>query len=735
MTSLFQGNDCKSAATAALLMTAAATGTALADTGQEANQTGTLTEIVVTAQKRAEKLSETPLSITAISSKTLEELGAIQFRDFAGTIPGLSFTTIGAGQTQVSIRGVTAGNDVSPTVGIYVDEVPYGSSTPFAAAAQLALDVALFDIDRVEVLRGPQGTLYGASTMGGVLKYVTVMPDTNTFGGSARAGVSTTKGGGISYDTAAAVNLPIASDKAALRLSGFYSHDGGYIDNLALGQDAVNQSKIYGGRADFLLLPVESLSVRLTGMTQDIFRNGSADADYGLTTGRSIDGDLDQRRVLAEPFNDSFRLISGTVKYDFGSAALTSISSYQSARSHAVTDYSALYVPELAGAGIDLGSVGLEKQTEVHKITQELRLAGSETYLDWLVGGFFTHESTDQFESLPAFDPSGAPFPLNLLTVQLPSTYKEFAGFATLTYHITSQWDVTGGLRDAHNSQTEQQIGSGILIGSLPQQDTSGSSITYLTDLKYHPTQNFMTYARFATGYRPGGPNLVSNGANGQPLASPTFNPDTLHSYEAGIKAGTPDRKLSVDASIYQINWNDVQIAAVRNNVGILANAPSARNKGGELTVTALPLPQFTVVGAVGITDAELHEDAPDLGGKKGDPLPNTPKFTGTLSGDYVFPLASYNAFAGATLRHVSERVASFNMNTSEPQYHLPEYTTTDVRTGLDIGDARAQLYVRNVFDSRGQLSADTTFTVTGGPAEVSLLQPRTIGISVSTRF
>ena len=158
-------------------------------TAQTSTNVSVLEEVVVTAQKFEQKLSETPLSVTAISARNLEVLGATQFRDFASTVPSLTFTTSGVGSTQVNLRGITTGNNISPTVGIYVDEVPYGSSTPFASGAQLALDVGLFDVSRIEILRGPQGTLYGASTMGGLLKYVSVLPDVSAFGATARAGV------------------------------------------------------------------------------------------------------------------------------------------------------------------------------------------------------------------------------------------------------------------------------------------------------------------------------------------------------------------------------------------------------------------------------------------------------------------------------------------------------------------------------------------------------------------
>ena len=710
-------------------------GAAATATAQTSTNVAALEEIVVTAQKFEQKLSETPLSVTAISARNLEALGATQFRDFANTVPSLTFTTSGVGSTQVNLRGITTGNNISPTVGIYVDEVPYGSSTPFASGAQLALDVGLFDVSRIEVLRGPQGTLYGASTMGGLLKYVSVVPDTTAFGATARAGVVSTSGGGVGYDAAAAVNAPLADDKAALRVSGFYTHDGGFIDNLASGREDVNEAEVYGGRADLLFKPADKLTLRVAAFAQDITRDGTAAADFGLATGEPIDGDLDQRRLRAEPFDQQFRLASGTLDYEFEGATLTSITSYQTVRSNATTDVSAFFVPALGAGGIVLGSVDVFKKNETDKFTQELRLAATGPRLDWTIGAFYTDEDSDQFQKLNASTPDGAVFPVNLLTVELPSTFEEYAGFGTLTWHATDKLDFTGGLRYAHNSQTFEQIGSGALVFSVPERDDSDSILTYLATIRYRASDNLMSYVRYATGYRPGGPNIVVNDLNGQPLASPTFGADELRSYEAGIKTTTSDGSFGVDAAVYFIKWDDLQINAVRNGLGVVANAAAAESKGAELTLTWVPVPQLALVGAFAYIDAELSEDAPDLGGLEGDRLPDTPDFTGSLAADYSFELGGREAFLGTTVRHVTDRVSSYDASAGVPQYELPEYQTVDFRTGIQLGAARLQLYLKNAFDERGQLSATTGFSALGGPAWVSLVQPRTIGLNFITQF
>lgn len=698
----------------------------------DATQVG---DIIVTAQKREERAGETPLSLSVLTSETLQAAGATQLADFAATVPGLSFTSNGVGQGQVNLRGVTTGLNVGSTVGIYVDEVPYGSSTPFAGAAQLALDVGLFDLDRVEVLRGPQGTLYGASTMGGLLKYVTKAPDPTRFDGGLRAGVSATAHGGVGYDLAGAMNAPFADDTAAVRLNGFYTHDGGFVDNGLSGAEDANQSEVYGGRVDAVFSPTDALSIRLTGFAQEIEREGSGSVDFVGATGRPVDGEYDQRR-FAEPFTQSFRLASAVVDYDFGPAQLTSITSYQTSDVDYVTDVSALYVPLLGSFGLALGSTPLVKEVDTDKFTQEARLAGRIGAFDWIVGGFYTREESFQLQTLPATDPTGAPFPVDLLTAELPSLYEETAVFGTLTWHVTDRLDLSGGLRYATNDQTYEQNASGLLGGPAPKRSSSENVTTYLANARYRLTDRSIGYLRYATGYRPGGPNMVLNDpVTGDPLAPPTFDADSLESYEAGYKARTADGRFSVDAGVYYIDWQDLQIVALRNGVGVVANASSASIKGAELTVTAHPTSALSLAATVNLMDAELGADSPDLGGLKGDSLPDSPDVTVALSGDYGFSLGGYDADIGATVRYVADRVSSFDMSGGTPQHALPNYTTVDLRSGIDFNGVRAQLYVRNLFDEFGELSATTSFSVAGGPIQITPLRPRTVGLTLTKRF
>ncbi len=692
-----------------------------------------LQEIVVTAQKRAERLIDIPQAVSVLSADYLARIGAVRFRDFANTVPGLNFATRGNGAV-VSLRGVTTGGDISPTVGIYIDDVPYGSSTSFAAASPTALDVALFDLDRVEVLRGPQGTLYGAATMGGLVKYVSKRPDTGRLNGDAYAGISSTENGGVNYDVAAAVNAPLAADKLAIRASGYQSRDGGFIDNVAAGRKNVDRSNTYGGRVDLWYTPTDDLTVRVGAFLQNVARDGTLAADF-TRAGAPLIGDLDQRRLYPELFDQTFRLISGVVTYDLGPAAVTSISSYQTVRSRYSADGSPSYLPIFTNPPFNFpySAVGALEKSNVDKFTQEVRIASAGTHtIEWLLGGYYTREDADKTNTLPTLDLAGQPIANNLAFLFIPSRYEDLAGFADLTYRLTGKLDFTGGVRYVQNDQTVAQAGSGLLAQPRPKRSATDSVFTYLGNVRYHFSGNAIGYLRYATGYRPGGPNIVLNDAvTGLPLAQPTFDADRLSSYEVGFKAETPGRTFSIDIAAYSVDWADIQIAATRNNVGVRTNAGDARIRGAELALTAHPVRAFTMTGALAYIDAHLAEAFPDQRGLEGERLPNVPRFSASLNADYELSPGTLRPTVGATLRHVSDRMTSFNNSVTNPQYRLPAYTMLDLRSAVTLGTIGVQLYVHNLLDKRGQLSG----VAVAGVENVSIVQPRTIGIAATTHF
>jgi iron complex outermembrane recepter protein len=688
----------------------------------------TIETIMVTAQKRAERLIDAPQSVSVLSEDDLAKINAVQFRDFANTVPGLSFSTAGAGNTQVSLRGVTIGQDLGATVGIYVDDTQYGSSAVFALGPYLALDSGLFDIERIEVLRGPQGTLYGASTMGGLLKYVSKRPDMDQFTGNARAGMSWTESGDINYDLASVINLPLVSDKAALRASVYQSRDGGFINNIAVGREGANSSEIYGGRFDLLVTPTERLDIRLAGFMQNISRDGEGTADYAFSGAQPI-GALNQDRKFEEPFDQRFRLLSATIGYDFGPAALTSISTYQTVQSEFTWDVSAVYAPLLNSFGFGpYSAVGVPNVSETDKFSQEIRLVSSGGgAIEWTVGGFYTHEKSNLFEHFELRDLAGNPSPDVIFVYDAPTVFKEYAGFGDLTFRLTDKFDITAGIRYAHNEQEFTQHGDGVLGADVPLRTSSENVTTYLGSVRYYINDRATAYVRYATGYRPGGPNISTVAT-----VSPTFDSDGLKSYEAGVKAETADGRFGLDLAAYYINWENIQISVNINGFTGYDNAPGgATIRGAELALTSHPTSGLSLSAALAYQDPKLSEADANLGGRKDERLPNVPRFMGSFNADFAFSGGRAEPSIGATLRYVSERESSFDGSTSFPQYRLPEYTTVDLRAGLVFGKVDTQLYVRNLLDERGQQSL--LFAQFG--ARVAVLQPRTIGVSATVHF
>ncbi len=705
-------------------------------------QGGQVEEVVVTAQKRTERLIDAPQSVTVLSADTLASLGATQLRDFAATIPGLSFQTAGPGWTQISLRGVTAGFDVSPTVGIYVDDVPYGSTTSFARAGQLALDVAPYDLERIEVLRGPQGTLYGASTMGGLIKYVTKRPDTANFGGFGTLGISGTQRGGTNYNVVAGVNAPLSTDRVALRATGFQTHDDGYIDNVTLGRKDVNSSDVYGGRLDLLFTPSDNLSIRLNSFLQNTTTDGFPLSDRTLA-GAPVRGDLVQARPAEEAFKQRFRLVAGTVSYDFGAAELTSISSYQTVRTHFDVDLSPVFLAfaqSLAPGGVTLRSAVSDIDSSTDKFTQELRLSSkSGGVLEWILGAYYTDESSKDTSHFLTVDTSGQTVPNNILFNLQPSEQKEYAAFGDLTWRLTGKFDVTGGVRYAHTDTTFTQFQSGALGLNAPRVDTGDHIFTYLGNVRYRFTDRATGYLRYATSYRPGGPNFIlTDPATGRPLTEfATFDPDELKSYEIGFKADTADRRFGIDIGVYTIDWSNIQVTVSRSGLVFRDNATGgATSRGADLTFSARPTHALLVTGNFAYQDAFMKEANTVLRVAKGERLPNVPHFTTAWNADYQLGTGSLQPVIGATVRYVGDRTASYNASTSPPQYRLQSYTTVDLRLGLQLGSFNTQLYAHNLLDEYGEIPPRLSgVTPATGPYAVGIIQPRTIGLMISRDF
>ena len=685
-----------------------------------------LDQVIVTANRRREPAREVPMQVDTLSTEKLQQSGATTLSDYLANEPGIDVkTTGGAGNNAINIRGVSTGDQTISTVSTYVDDVAVGSSSAFAAGSASALDMALLDLNHIEVLRGPQGTLYGAGAMGGLLKYVTNEPDTFDFSGQVSLGASTMKGGAVSLTEAGIINVPLKEGVAGLRVSAFHERVGGSVDAIGpAARENVDGGDSKGARVSLLIEPSSRIKVRLTATGQDIRRDGTDYVDYDITTGQPTSGNGTRKIATPDPYSTRVGVVAADIEYDFGWARLNSITSVQTSRIGGLSDFSYVYGP-LVG----LPTVSFDNRYSVHKQTQEFRLTSKAgTEIEWLVGLYYNHETGENHQIFTG-ETTG-----DLLHAELPSKYREEAVYGDMTWNVSSRFSLTGGIRIAHNAQTFDQTGGGLLLGGGPDQTLSGSSSetskTYLATGKYALTPTSNVYVRIASGYRPGGPNF------GIPGAPATFKHDTLWSYEAGYKADLMDKSLSIQTAVYDIRWNQIQQYTAVEGLSIITNGGKAEIQGMEFSATYRPVSTLTLVGRIAYNDARLTEDAPGLGAD-GAPLPNNPRVSANLAANYTFDLASHPAYIGVSQRWVGNRGAGFAGNNGLPQYHLPKYNLTDLQAGVDLGRYQVGLSVRNVFNKHAQIGAETGLAAPdlGGPVQVTEAKPITFGVNVTAKF
>jgi outer membrane receptor protein involved in Fe transport len=704
--------------------------------------------IVITATKRPQVLLDVPQSVSVVSGGTLEAQHANTIQDYLKLVPGLQLDQSRPGEGRLILRGVNTGG-VASTVSVYVDETPFGSSSGLVNGGVLAGDFDTFDLNRIEVLRGPQGTLYGASSLSGVLRFVTNAPSTSGFEARARAGIEGVSDGALGYNADAVLNVPLGS-AVAVRVSGNYRKDGGFIDSIGTGGSQVTQNinsdRSYGGRASVLFRPSNAVSIRLSAIAQNIDANAPSIIEADPVTLRPLHG-LSQSEFVPQFSNLHYRIYNGTGTFDLGFANLTSSTSYETQKQHERIDFSFALTPAFGAPIIE------PQDTNLKKFTQELRLSSQTRLVDWLVGAYYTHEDGFIAQQLLGVQPfTGVPLPgFLLVTATVNSKYQESAGFADATIHFAPKFDLEVGGRYSHNKQSVLQVTSGPLGGgALPKIRSSENVFTYSIAPKYKPNENTTFYARVAKGFRPGGPNVVPPGA---PSSVQTFHSDSIVSYEAGAKAETSNHRFSIDAAAFHIDWKNIQLFTSVSGFGINANGSSAKSDGFEFTAAAHPVPGLELSLNGAYTNARLSAATPpDVGGRKGDQLPFTPKLSVGLNGDYHWQMApTTRAHVGASFRHLSGQTGGFDPDFVAAfgrQRHVRPYDVIDVYAGLEFGRFDLEAYVKNLGNSHGVTSL-TGLTVFGPPGHpdqglpvfpggaigTGIIRPRTVGVTLGFNY
>jgi outer membrane receptor protein involved in Fe transport len=699
-------------------------------------------ELVVTAEKREQNLRDVPQSVTALGGEALQEKRLATFEDYIATVPGMNLIQAQPGQGRLVLRGINAGG-VSATIGTYVDETPYGSVTGLANGAVLAPDIDAFDMQRIEVLRGPQGTLYGASSLGGLLKFVTAPPDPSHMSGRLDFSVDNTESSTTGGSVKGVFNMPLGQTMA-VRGNGYWDNSPGFIDDPLRHARNVNGTSYTGGRISFLARPNDKLSIRLTAATQAISNKGTSTEDVNRVTLAPLYGDLTQSRTFSPTNRINYDIYNATIDYDLGFASLTSATSWGKLHQDNLQDGSPIYGALLTLIFKQPLGASLQQNLNQEKFTQEVRLASGKQQFEWLVGGFFTREHNDLIQSLNGISlasPPQVPAGLGgLIAINLESSYAEYAGFANVDYHFNDRFDISAGGRYSHNDQNENQLTKGLLAGpaSLIVGASSEDVFTFAVAPKYKLNDDTTIYARIAKGYRPGGPNAVN------PLAPPivprTFASDSTMNYEIGIK-GDVGRDITYDLTAFYIDWSKIQLLANVSNFGVNTNGGSAESKGVEGSVVWAATHELTLSANGAYVEANLTENTPALlGGKSGDRLPFSSPFTGSLNADYTHlvpggagAMGDMRVFAGGTVQFTGRRRSDFNATFG--QTSLPSYTALDLRAGIEVRGYRVTLYAKNVTDERGILSFAAPGGAPAGAAQLGLMRPRSVGVALSASF
>ncbi len=733
----------------------------------------TLGTIIVTATRRTETLQKVPMPISVMTYHDIQREHLQDFMDYAAAVPGLNVVSSGPGLTELSIRGIASGSQQpSASVGVYIDDTPFGSSSVFAAGATLTPDIDPADLERIEVLRGPQGTLYGAGALGGVIRFITIPPDTENYSGRLQVGGTSVSGGGNGFNVHGMVNLPLVQDKLAIRANVYDETDPGFISDAGLGKTDENESKVKGGRVSLLWTPTDRTSVRVTALAQNLNTENTPTEALDPATLLPLYGDLQQRSAAlgGDAFDGRYRLYNLTFNTDFGWAKLMSSSSYSTL--NAVTNVDATSLFYLNGPPFNFPLLpnghpyGTLEQAHIPqtKATEEIRLSSpSSQTVEWLGGVFWTRETGNNKQNIYPSDyysgtPQPSPFGIPIGGDLQPSTYDAYAVYGSLTWHISDRFDVEAGLRYSHDKQHYTEIGYGLLFGSptpitLLDKHSSDSSTTFSLTPTFHIDDNNMLYARVASGFLPGGPNVVPIGVPNVPA---TFSPTKLTDYEAGLKSTSADDRLMLDLSVYYIDWTKIPLITFENNFTFLTSGGQAKSKGLEATVAWIAAPGLKLSANASYNDATLTKDAPyPSNGKRGDPLPYAPQFTLSLNGDYDFALGNgWHGYVGASYQYIGERSTNFAFSYPIPGVlpplpsspTIPGYNTINLRAGANHDQWNIDAYVKNVTNQRGIVQASTfanympvagTLNPVTGKVEdnVTIITPRLFGISVSRNF
>jgi iron complex outermembrane receptor protein len=665
-------------------------------------------QIIVTAQKRASALQDVPFSVAAASEQQIRDSGSTNIAELARNVASLTITDLGPGQSQVAIRGISAGQvvrdlvgGVKESVGVYLDESAISQ-------ALFTPDLDLFDLERFEVLRGPQGTLFGAGSSAGTVRYITRQPQLGQFEGAAEAGAYTGTDTDVGYNMRGVVNLPVG-ETAALRVVGYYNEIAGFIDSVYPGREKredVNSGEKYGARVAMLFQPSDSLSITPRIVYQKLKTDGYPRIDvYNIlgnpftTTEPAVDpGERGQVTQFREGIEDEMTLADVVLNWGLGGLTLTSVTSYTDRDVVVLRDAS-----QLSGSvSITFGSIfprtgpipatsaevrlnsPLIDTTNLKTFSQEVRLASdSGDAFEWLVGAYYQDIDREYGQNLPTpgYDqfltrrglPPSSGFnapPDTPYFSDVPFQFKQLALFGEGTYHFTDQWALTGGVRyyDFDEDRTLTFAGAFADQGYTDQPgSTSSDGFSPRVILAFEPNDDVLLTAQVARGFRLGGINdplnvgLCTAGDLTTFNGHPDFGDETVLNYEVGAKTMLADGRVTFNAAVFFSDIDDLQVIADAGSCSsrIVLNA-QAESIGAEFELFARPTENWDLGLSATWVQAEITETQTDTTGaviagiRDGNRLPTSPEFQASASVTYSWPMsATLEAFGNFTFQHV----------------------------------------------------------------------------------
>jgi outer membrane receptor protein involved in Fe transport len=724
-------------------------------------------EIVVTALKRDTRLQDTPIAISAVGGDSLQRGGTTSFADLTRSAPSLRVVDGGPGNRRVILRGVTAAGE--PTVGVYYDESPVsGSVGTTSDAAGSTPDFRLFDVQRAEVLRGPQGTLYGSGSMGGTVRIIYEKPKADRIEAAVAGTMSAVQSGGVGAAADAMINVPIVQDIVALRVVGNYNQFAGYVDNSFYNRKNINDGQAYGGRALLRITPSDALTVDLAAYFEKVATDSPRwIAETGqryVTDGRSESGNYDKNQIY-----------SGTLNYDFGPVALTAVSTYFRRDRIVVGDVSDTFNGRDNAAGCQryhLSNARACTPTElsdylnltrrilfsslyqpqfVKNWTNELRLSSTGNGpFNWTVGVYSENRKTEVRSTLLTADPNSGllqPFvDANIFYDRTINDHlKQKAAFAELSYKFFDKLTLTAGARYFEYDKT---VGGRVDKGQehyvskvTPFQEARSKEdgVVYKFNASYEINPDYMIYAQASQGFRPGGVNQVI----GLPAALAAYTSDSLWNYEVGVKTH-PMASVYFNVTGYRIDWDNLQVSGRTSGTGsvfgLISNAGAARIEGVEAELTATPLSGLSLSANLGYTNARLSEDQVSevvvATGRKGDRLAFVPQWNASGSAEYTWGLT--DTFDGVARVDAAYVGSSFSTLSKVDAFRrkVDSYELVNARIGLQAvnSDWNVFLFVNNVFNAAA-VNSRSSSSNTGGKTTVFSAPPRTFGISLLKRF